>query len=121
MNREIKFRVWDKDKERFLTPIECSQLVIRPFSGRVTDGATIPNVELMQYTGLKDKNGIEIYEGDILNVSNENSKWDWKEVVIFHNGCFMNGDDDLLINLNFRSKVIGNIYENPELFEEVEK
>ena len=63
MSREIKFRVWDLDNKEWY---HSTQLVIRPYSGSITDGATTPNTELMQFTGLNDKNGKEIYEGDIL-------------------------------------------------------
>lgn len=63
--REIKFRVWDKALNCWY---HSPQLVIRPYSGKVSDGSTVPNVELMQYTGLKDKNGKEIYEGDIVEL-----------------------------------------------------
>jgi uncharacterized phage protein (TIGR01671 family) len=86
---------------------------------------------LMQYTGLKDKNGVEIYEGDILKISN---------ISIlrceFRNGCFVlvhikefAGVENLLwgnlgrlydagMNDIFElTEIIGNIYENPELLE----
>ena len=62
MSREIKFRIWDK----------INRMWLRCFNVNLFDIGDLPNVELMQYTGLKDKNGKEIYEGDILLSSNEN-------------------------------------------------
>jgi uncharacterized phage protein (TIGR01671 family) len=85
---------------------------------------------LGQYTGLKDKNGVEIYEGDIVEIDN------FPYEIDFHGGAFHVRDirardenfgedgedyyyfhDDLLVEHRFICKVIGNIYENPELLE----
>jgi hypothetical protein len=71
---------------------------------------------LMQFTGLHDKNGKEIYEGDILKTNHTDSL-----TVVFENGsfCFVNninsGSDRLHQNRTEKLFVIGNIYENPEL------
>lgn len=75
-----------------------------------------------QFTGLKDKNGTEIYEGDILNFGNNNPV-----EVVFDNGSFNVFDeplgwdfdiDEYPVRTDFRyCEVIGNIYENPELIE----
>ena len=75
------------------------------------------NIE--QYTGLKDKNGKEIYEGDIVTLNGE-----WEEIehgdcsiVTFENGCFRvgNGYENEAGNYLSDWRIIGNIHENPEL------
>jgi len=69
------------------------------------------NWKLMQFTGLKDKNGKEIYEGDIVSAFGRTS------AVKFHDGYFDCGIDYIESqSLNVDSyEIIGNIYENPEL------
>ena len=104
--REIKFRAWDGIKMRGIGNLQDR------FSIR-NDGVVNGNIEyiLMQYTGLKDKNGTEIYEGDILQ-RNDNSI----AVVEFENGMFITKYDALMWELCENSPiVIGNIYQNPEL------
>ena len=134
--REIKFRAWDKSNCRFLsTPLVCidfendcvNSYEVEQVSD--TDCVQIQNTcfeyELMQYTGLKDKNGKEIYEGDIV----KNSINDILEVLWCDDRCGfeMRGrydkshvikqlDCDIIIDLNV--EVIGNIYENPELLKD---
>ncbi|MGX5858981.1 YopX family protein [Streptococcus sanguinis] len=96
----------------------------------IGDGITFQRlaneVELMQSTGLKDKNGKEIFEGDIIKVTNENS---WLEVVSYEkeksmfvikeiNRNFKVPSSplyDLFNTTIFESEIVGNIYENPEL------
>lgn len=55
MTREIKFRAWDKENRR-----------MRPHEELYFDCGEFKNPTLMQYTGLKDKNGVEVYESDIV-------------------------------------------------------
>lgn len=112
MSREIKFRAWHKNAK-------CMCMDV------TTDLLNRDYLVFMQYTGLKDKNGKEIYEGDIL----ERHEY-WPIRIEYDKGCFMVRDLDkvrynnLILNVpicNFESindwKVIGNIYENPELLE----
>jgi len=74
---------------------------------------------LMQYTGLKDKNGVEIYEKDVCKVFVENSEL--LATVSFNEGCFVFETEKYMLTfdeLNHRTtktEVIGNIYENPDL------
>lgn len=107
MNREIKFRAWSKESNCFV------QSGVQ-FNNTKMELEAV-GVELMQYTGLKDKNGKEIYEGDIIGWDYfcESEKIRRTSVVNFEKGCFECNDYD---RPDFvERKVIGNIYENPEL------
>ena len=132
MNREIKFRVWD-NVDYMTSPFDLHDLMFSEIEF-TTD------CPIMQYTGLKDKRGKEIYEGDIIRGIHPFAYSDLKatksHVVIFKNGCFeLNGsplgwDTDELdeetgkirpYNTTNWAYVHGNIYQNPELLETVQK
>ena len=79
-------------------------------------------IELMQSTGLKDKNGVEIFEGDVVKSNVQPCKMvnpikDGYGVVRFENGMFKLGSISLVTFIS-KMEVIGNIYENPELLEQ---
>lgn len=120
--REIKFRAWDKlNKEMF--NVESINFQERRVYRDTVSYREFNDIELMQYTGLKDKNNKEIYEGDILFESFGERYYR----VIFENGSFraeFKGDFeeysfDLIDVVAQSYEVVGNIYENPELMEEV--
>lgn len=131
--REIKFRAWNKDTKTTvdlhkITPLALDQ-------GLKQDGIFIPFIDsliVMQYTGLKDKNGKEIYEGDIVEFDNQDPTtftdyrergtvvWD-KEFAKFsiqYKDGFRGGDVTYSPIYKRNKEVIGNIYENPELLVE---
>ena len=104
MCREIKFRVWDI----------TNQMWLKSFNANLLNIGDLQNVEINQYTGLKDSEGYEIYEDDI--VWNE---WDEEyQVIIFDEGEYkLMGEShiqNLYDNLDYID-VRGNIYENLEL------
>ena len=81
-------------------------------------------VDVMQSTGLKDKNGVEIYEGDILYFEPYETHFNDRVVEYidgaYHGRLIINGYSKLLAECVYETKVIGNIYENPELLEVAE-
>lgn len=116
--REIRFRVWDG--EDMISP----DYIDRHGYGHWKSNS-IPNAsdKLMQFTGLLDKNGKEIYEGDIVrNNHNANFYVFWQEDecrwrLLGSYGDEITGNSGIMFNArNLEgSEVIGNIYENPEL------
>lgn len=111
--REIKFRCFEKEKGMWGQDSN-SAMNLAMFWAFVADIKGNPNV--MQYTGLKDKNGKEIYEGDILQNDWNHNKFivEWGEGEYPHQS-----DADSTVNKwNVKyggCEIIGNLYENPEL------
>ena len=122
--REIKFRAWDKEKKimREVLGIDILHKEIF-FSNEDVDcyeHTDFKDIELMQYTGLKDKNGKEIYEGDIVKFLNGIFEVIWCN----EKASFMLKNKEYKEFLNFiyennnGMEIVGNIYENPELLGE---
>lgn len=115
MNRKIKFRAWNEVSEKMLNwndflDTNMKNTFIAPES---------TGLILMQYTGLHDKNGKEIYEGDIVGDDKINwtVKWNRHRMGFSLYPTTEQLYDEMPINvenkLNF--KILGNIYDNPEL------
>lgn len=106
MNREIKFRTWNFPTKRMYYWGTLQQI-------NQTDKRNIEaeHNRFMQYTGLKDKNGKEAYEGDILN-------FDYPMEIIWDMGSWVvkaKKGSSLLYGYVHEGEVIGNIYENKDL------
>lgn len=123
--KEIKFRAWDMVQKKMDYDLYFSQDGSRSLMSVLKDFGI-----LMQHTGLKDKNGKEIYEGDVVKalltgLIDES----FNSVIEFSNGCFgiRSLEDGVFVNgkgkfksfdgcdTEKRIEVIGNIYENPKL------
>ena len=125
--REIKFRVWDKLNKKMIYLIgfiyKETEIRIWYYDSEgllVNESFNKENVILMQYTGLKDKNGVEIYEGDVLEQEINCMYHEGKNIreVRYADDQFLSGDCSLHGAIkSFDAVVIGNIHENPELVE----
>lgn len=131
--RKIKFRAWEKNLKEIIPVYDIS------FENKIINSKSawrfFHEVELMQYTGLEDRNGKEIYKGDIIKFfdglkyivdindftqefvidsdrGQERLSQVYQEVEVIGN-IYIN-----LINSHVGLEVIGNCYENPELLEE---
>lgn len=126
MQREIKFRAWNKNKKMdndvipFVSPDNGKPgiMIIKRLTGKCEWEEVIA---LMQYTGLKDKNGIEIYESDIVKGNNWVGEVKWLTFGWFVHRYNADGEveEDFAIT-DYPFKVIGNVYENSELLKEVD-
>ena len=106
MKREIKFRAWNRDdNEPIFDPFESGL--------RFETLINVPSIILMQYTGLKDSAGHEIYEGDIIRTNEAG----WVGYVVYNTGeyCLEDNKGGYCGDFSAWREIIGNIYENPEL------
>ena len=124
-----KFRVWDKtDKEMYLVDeINLNRGEFESIGDGITFLRGADEVELMQSTGLFDKNGKEIFEGDVVRMRNPRDR---RQIGMFQVVRVVNSPMLGLLDKNLTTEIfnlyehmrnyyeiIGNIYENPELLE----
>lgn len=132
--REIKFRAWDKEEKQMgnvlgfylqengwvdievLEERDDSDMKDKEYDD-VEWRARLKYVDLMQYTGLKDKNGKKIYEGDILQIGSELVETvTWVDETTWNaDKCPVNGWVNHESIYKQKPEIIGNIYSNPEL------
>jgi uncharacterized phage protein (TIGR01671 family) len=131
MSREIKFRVWDSYQKCMYS---WEQLLQQEESGSKLSDIFVKRHEIqyftpLQYSGAKDINGVEIYEGDLITARTGEMvdggkliRGDFKSLykVIFHDGGFyVNKNDDFTINkwvlIDSEIEVVGNVFESKHL------
>jgi len=127
-SRKIKFRIWNNKTRSWIHgPHKNPSLDgVNLFGETIMFGELLHGVSIedynkcipLQYTGLKDQNEKEIFEGDIIDCGGDSEEYC---SVVLDNGCFMTKDPDdpdcliPLYDYNEQCRVVGNIFENPEL------
>ena len=126
----IKFRAWNgyrKIMADYVSAIQNGDTQGTPSSVNVivnrkneTWDIKNDNVELLQFTGLKDVNGKNIYVGDIVRCKNEYQGTDYTGKVMFFNGgfCVWTGGFRNYVWEDMIPEIIGNVHENPKLLED---
>jgi len=112
----IKLRAWDK---------ECK--IMRDYDelkGLTLDALDTDNFEIEQLTGLKDVNGKDIYDGDIVKSNYKYAQPKISQIIMADGNSYIAGEDlatgnEMLVSDHVEEiEVIGNVHENPELLEE---
>jgi len=109
-NSRYKFRAWHKESKKMYQPIAGLQLWNETVWLKRNLIQTFESVELMQYTGLKDKNGKEIFEGDVVDTGEIGivkwRKYGFEQEMIFSTGWWV---------IQEQGEIIGNVWEHPKL------
>lgn len=130
MNKINKFRVWDNTENIFLHNKGFTSIGFNtdgdffPYGTGYSDKHWEGRFIVQQYTGLKDRQGKEIFEGDIVKAKYEHLDFRYKNNAVmkphtgeirYHHSYWAIGDMKLFVMEDDSLEVIGNIFENPEL------
>lgn len=128
---KLKFRAWDKhDKKMYkIDVLNLWEDKVEMLEKRVDEVRGFKAVDIMQSTGMLDKDGIEVFEGDIIKPvgfaswigSVEYSPETATFVLKDHNNDFLRSEPVFLSQFTDGLKILGNVYENPELLKENDK
>jgi len=115
MSRDIKFRAWDPEFKLMIFDLNSEGYALSDTGGKISVGSFDGNedyftLELMQYTGLKDKNGVEIFEGDVVTYNGQSCIISYVECSF----CLINQGVEIGFIKNKKLEVIGNIHQNYE-------
>lgn len=107
--REIKFRAWDDLMKIYVSRCEMTDITLNFYGDQQC--CSLSDMVFQQYTGLKDKNGIEIYEGDFIRFGKMEGLYSDQMYPI------VAATHPIVRNYSHLGEVIGNIFETPELLE----
>lgn len=119
--RELKFRAWHKRNKKYIVPERLALYEDGSLDFYVyeSDGYSLECFVLEQYTGLKDKNGKEIYEGDIVKMPDWGIKPKCEVVKFSNSSCgfdpFVRGCFECIAPDGEEVEIVGNIHENKDL------
>jgi len=127
MNKEdLKFKAWDKKRKRLseVRSIDCSHDIINlaffpEEGGNCFSTDMLKDIDLIQYSGIKDKEGEEIYDGYYVEIKTWMNLKTVRAEVIFKKGAFMVAGEPLSNWTDVR--IIGNKFENPEMDKKEDK
>ena len=118
--RELKFKVWDKVKEKMFKPqaISFDTQSSVPFAVIVPGRSWEPigKFELLQWTGFSDENGMNVYEGDLVKISSVIYKIIWNETLATFELSELGSSSRRNISTIAGGGVIGNEFENANLY-----
>lgn len=135
MSRVLKFRIWDKKKNKFVHENRDKDYLL-DFEGNIVFPDTVGELHkrvdfchliIQQFTGLSDKNGVEIYEGDILENNLNHPDYKFGTIIfdeiyslfgIKYDGLTRTVKTDKY-ECASRFEVVGNLFQNPELLEKI--
>lgn len=127
----LRFRAWLKKKQEMDNEIDHISWLedeLYCIGDGITYMVSAEDLVLMQSTGLKDKNGKEIFDGDVFEIEDEGEvlgnvklTWDKERAVFMIEGISVDvivPFHEIVSDEDYSYRVVGNIYENPELLEE---